>query len=122
MGKTLDIKIKKMKKSLLMGLMLLAASAVFAQTKPKSMKEIRDSVFTSLSLSAENKQKMHDLILEVSKAKAEITKDASLTAEEKKAKLEELSKAQSKKEQEIMTPEQRAAWAKFAKEYKRPKN
>lgn len=111
-----------MKKSLLMGLMLLAASAVFAQTKPKGMKEVRDSVFTSLNLSAENKQKMHDLILETSKAKAEITKDANLTEEEKKAKLEELSKAQSKKEQEIMTPEQRAAWTKFAREYKRPKN
>jgi len=111
-----------MKKPLLTGLMLLVATTLFGQTKPKSMREVRDSVFTSLKLSDENKQKMHDLILETSKAKTEITKDTSLTEEQKKAKLEELSKVQSKKEQEIMSPEQRTAWTKFAREYKRPKN
>ncbi|MNK23510.1 hypothetical protein D3C87_418040 [compost metagenome] len=111
-----------MKKALLIGLLMMSASSIFAQTKPKSMREVRDSVFSSLNLSEESKKKMHDLIQEIGKAKAEVGKDATLTDEQKKEKLLALTTQQSKREQEIMTPDQRAAWAKFAKEYRRPKN
>ncbi|MGJ1386434.1 hypothetical protein ACR782_09560 [Sphingobacterium spiritivorum] len=111
-----------MKKVIFFGLLMLCTSSIFAQTKAKSMREVRDSVFTSLNLSDENRIKMHELIKDISMAKTEISKAADLTEEQKKEKLLELSNQQSKREQEIMTPEQRASWAKFAREYKRPKN
>ncbi|MGJ1196024.1 hypothetical protein ACR777_06570 [Sphingobacterium spiritivorum] len=111
-----------MKKVLFFGLLMLCASSIFAQTKAKSMREVRDSVFTSINLSDENRVKVHDLIQEISMAKAEVSKAADLTEEQKKEKLLELSNQQSKREQDIMTPEQRASWAKFAREYKRPRN
>ncbi len=103
-----------MKKALLLFGLMLATTVIFAQNKPKSMKELRDSVFTEMKLSDENKQKMHDLIAEVGKAKKAISEDASLTDEQKKEKLKAYDKERAIKESTILTPEQSQAWKDFA--------
>lgn len=108
------------KVALLFGLML-AASTIFAQDKPKSIKLRRDSVFTVMKLSDENKQKMHEAISESSKAQKAIKDDATLTDEQKKEKVTAIRKEMAAKEKEIMTPEQAQIWKDFNISIRKPK-
>jgi len=103
-----------MKKVVLLFVLMLASSAIFAQKKAKGMKELRDSVFTVMNLSDENKQKMHDLIAESGKAKKAIKDDATLDETQKKEKQKALNKEISDKEKSILTPEQLKTWKDFA--------
>ena len=109
-----------MKKAALLFGLMLAATTIFAQ-KPKNMKQLRDSVFTEMKLSDENKQKMHDAIGESSRAQKAIKDDATLTDEQKKEKVTAVRKEMSAKEKAIMTPEQAQMWKEFSKSLRKPK-
>ena len=103
-----------MKKIILFGVMLISTVMV-AQSKPKGMKEQRDSIFTVMQLSDANRQKMHDVISERGKGLKTIKEDATLTNEMKQEKLKTFSSEMKAKEQAIMTPEQLQIWKDFIK-------
>jgi len=92
---------------------LFSLSAAFAQDKPKSKKELRDSVFTVMKLSDENRKKFHNLIAESGKAQKSIKEDASLSDEAKKEKLKANSKTSREIEKALLTPGQQKIWADF---------
>lgn len=98
---------------------LFSITAVNAQDKPKNSKQIRDSIFTEMKLSDENRQKMHDLIAESGKSGKQIKEDASLSDDEKKEKQKELSKQMKAKQAEILTPEQQKMWSEASAEIRR---
>ncbi|KDN55681.1 hypothetical protein [Flavobacterium seoulense] len=102
---------------ILLGLML-ATTANYAQNKHKSMKVQRDSIFTVMKLSDENKLKMHNLIAENSKTQKAIKNDATLTEEQRKEKLQTWKKEVTIKEKSILTPEEFQVWRDFAKNLK----
>ncbi len=104
-----------MKKMVLLFGLMLTITVTFAQQKPKSMKQVRDSVFTEMKLSDENRQMMHDLIAESGKGQKAIREDASLNDEQKKEKLKAFRNEMSAKEKAILTPEQREMWVNFGK-------
>lgn len=104
-----------MKKIILLFSLMLMSSLSFGQNKPKSMKVLRDSIFTVMKLSDENRLKMHELITENGKAQKAIKKDATLTDEQKKEKLETWKKEVSIKEKSILSPEEFQIWRDFGK-------
>jgi hypothetical protein len=95
--------------------MLFINTIMSAQSKPLNMKILRDSIFTVMKLSDENKLKMHNLIAENGKTQKAIKEDATLTDEQKKEKLELWKKNISAKEKSILTPEEFQAWRDFGK-------
>jgi hypothetical protein len=103
-----------MKKLVLFG-MFFASTIMFAQNKPKNMKVVRDSIFTVMKLSDENRLKMHNLIAENGKGQKAIKEDPTLTDEQKKEKLGEWKKEVSAKEKSILTPEELQVWRDFRK-------
>jgi len=105
-----------MKKISLMVLILICALTASAQTKPKGMKELRDSMFTVMKLSEESRKAMHDVIAESGRGQKAIREDATLNDEEKKVKLVEFMKGMRAKELDILTPEQVKAWKEFTAE------
>lgn len=104
-----------MKKIILLFSILLMSSLSFGQNKPKSMKVLRDSIFTVMKLSDANRQKMHDLIAENGKAQKAIKEDATLTDEQRKEKLQAWKQEVSIKEKAILTPEEFLIWRDFGK-------
>jgi Spy/CpxP family protein refolding chaperone len=104
-----------MKKIIIVFSMMLISSISFGQNKPKSMKERRDSIFTVMKLSDENRQKMHDLIAERGNDSKAISQDATLTDEQKAEKKKNFNKTLLGKEKTILTAEQSQIWADFAK-------
>lgn len=68
-----------MKRIALIFSMMFISTVSFAQTKPKTMRELRDSIFTVMKLSDENRQKMHDLIAENGKGQKAIKQDLTIT-------------------------------------------
>lgn len=104
-----------MKKIILLFSLILMSSLSFGQNKPKSMKVLRDSIFTVMKLSDENRLKMHELIAENGKGQKAIKEDAMLTDEQRKEKLEAWKKEVSVKEKSILTPEEFQIWRDFAK-------
>ena len=79
------------------------------------MKVLRDSIFTVMKLSDENRLKMHNLIAENGKGQKAIKEDATLTDEQRKEKLEAWKKEISAKEKSILTPEEFQVWRDFGK-------
>lgn len=69
---------------------MLISSLSFGQNKPKSMKILRDSIFTVMKLSDENRLKMHELIAENGKTQKAIKEDPTLTEVQKKRKITSL--------------------------------
>jgi hypothetical protein len=104
-----------MKKITLLLGMLFISTIMFAQNKPKNMKVQRDSIFTVMKLSDENKLKMHNLIAENGKGQKAIKEDTTLTDEQKKEKLDIWKKEMSVKEKSILTPEEFQVWRDFGK-------
>lgn len=104
-----------MKKIITLFSLILISSISFGQNKPKSMKVLRDSIFTVMKLSDANRQKMHDLITENGKVQKTIKEDATLTDEQRKEKLEAWKKDISAKERSILTPEEFQIWRDFGK-------
>lgn len=104
-----------MKKIIVVFSMMLISGISFGQNKPKSMKVLRDSIFTVMKLSNANRQKMYDLITENGKVQKTIKEDATLTDEQKKEKLEAWKKDISAKEKSILTPEEFQIWRDFGK-------
>ncbi len=104
-----------MKKIILLFCLMLMSTVSFGQNKPKSMKVLRDSIFTVMKLSDANRLKMHDLIAENSKAQKAIKEDATITEEQKKEKLQAWKQEISMKEKSILTPEEFAIWRDFGK-------
>lgn len=94
---------------------MLISGISFGHNKPKSMKVLRDSIFTVMKLSNANRQKMYDLITENGKVQKTIKEDATLTDEQKKEKLEAWKKDISAKEKSILTPEEFQIWRDFGK-------
>ena len=104
-----------MKKIALVFSIIFISTATFAQTKPKSTKEQRDSIFTVMKLSDENRLKMHELIAENSKTQKAIKQDMTLTFTKKDEKMENWKKEITVREKEILTPEQFQTWRDFGK-------
>ncbi len=104
-----------MRKIIILFSLILMSSLSFGQNKPKSMKELRDSIFTVMKLSDENRSRMHELIAENGKAQKAIKEEASLTDEQRKEKLEAWKKEVSVKEKSILTPEEFQIWRDFGK-------
>ena len=96
--------------------------AVSAQTKPKSMKVLRDSVFTAMKLSDENRKAMHELIAESGKGQKAIKEDVTLSEEQRKEKLREFLKTMREREKTLLTTEQQEAWRNFGEELKKKRN
>ena len=94
---------------------MLISTVMVAQSKPKSMKDRRDSIFTVMKLSDTNRQKMHELISENGKTQKAIKEDATLTDEQRKEKLQVWKKDITVKEKTILTPEQFQIWRDFGK-------
>lgn len=111
-----------MKKIFLMTAMLAVSAVVSAQTKPKSMRELRDSMFTVMKLSDESKKAMHDIIAESGKGQKDIREDASLSDEQRKEKLTEFLKNMRAREKSILTTEQQEMWKNFGEELKKKRN
>lgn len=107
-----------MKKNLLMFSTILIATATFAQSKPKNMKVLRDSIFTVMKLSDENRQKMHEFIKENGKGQKAIKEDVTLTDEQRKEKLAVWNSEMSAKTRAILTAEQYQTWKDFGKSLK----
>ena len=110
-----------MKKAIILFSLALMSSLSFAQSKPKGMKERRDSIFTVMKLSDENRLKMHELISENGKAQKAIKEDATLTDQQRKEKLVEWKKGISAKENTILSPEQIVIWRNFGKSVSKSK-
>ena len=104
-----------MKKIIALFSLLLISNLSFGQSKPKNMKERRDSIFTVMKLSDENRLKMHELIAENGKSQKAIKEDATLTDEQRKEKLEAWKKEITVKEKSILTPENFQIWRDFGK-------
>ncbi|OUL61668.1 hypothetical protein B8T70_14015 [Flavobacterium sp. AJR] len=104
-----------MKNILLILSFALMTTVTFGQNKPQNMKILRDSIFTVMKLSDENKLKMHNLIAENGKTQKAIKEDATLTEEQKKEKLQTWRKEISVKEKSILTPEEFQIWRDFGK-------
>ena len=111
-----------MKKILITASFLMITIAVSAQTKPKSMKVLRDSVFTAMKLSDENRKAMHELIAESGKGQKAIKEDAALSDEQRKEKLTAFLKAMREREKLLLTREQQEAWKSFGEELKKKRN
>lgn len=79
------------------------------------MKVLRDSIFTVMKLSDENRLKMHGLITENGKAQKAIKEDATLSDEQRKEKLEARKKEMSAKEKSILSLEEFQIWRDFGK-------
>jgi hypothetical protein len=103
-----------MKKVALLFVLMFASGVIFAQKKGKGMTELRDSMFTVMNLSDENRQKMHDLIGESGKAKKAIKENSALGEMQKKEKQKTLNIEIADKEKTILTPEQLKTWKDFA--------
>ncbi|GEM_PF-5675969 len=74
-----------MKKTTLLGCgIMLGFTTLFAQSKPKSMKMLRDSIFTEMKLSDESRKKMHENIENTGKASKAVNTDTSMSEEQKK--------------------------------------
>lgn len=101
---------------------MLVAFVSFAQSKPKSMKQLRDSVFTEMKLSDDSRAKMHALIAENGSGQKAIREDNSLSDADKKAKLKELNTTIREKQKAILTPEQQVMWTEFAKQQREKDN
>lgn len=111
-----------MKKTALVFSIIFICTVTFAQNKPKSMGELRDSIFTVMKLSDENRLKMHELIAENSKSQKAIKHDMTLTFGKKEEKMEAWKKDITLKEKAILTPEQFQIWRDFGKSLnKKPK-
>jgi Spy/CpxP family protein refolding chaperone len=104
-----------MKKIALVFSIIFISTAVFAQTKPKSTKELRDSIFTVMKLTDENRLKMHELIAENGNGQKAIKQDMTLTFGKKEEKMEAWKKEITVKEKAILTPEQFQIWRDFGK-------
>lgn len=111
-----------MKKIVFTCSLLIMAAIASAQTKPKPMKELRDSMFTVMKLSDENRKAMHELIAESGKGQKAIKEDTSLSDEERKVKLGEFLKNIREREKSLLTKEQQEAWKNFGEELKRKRN
>ncbi|MEL1242409.1 hypothetical protein [Flavobacterium flavipallidum] len=107
-----------MKKIILLFRLMLISSLSFGQNKPKSMKILRDSIFTVMKLSNENRLKMHELIAENGKTQKAIKEDATLTEEQRKEKLQAWKKDITAEERKILTTEQFEIWRDFGKSSK----
>lgn len=109
-----------MKRFLIITSMLILSSNIFAQSKknittaptktdtiaaPPKMNEHKDK-FKELNLTDEQKGKIKELNKRNKSEKAKIESDATLTPEQKSAKLKEIKKEQSKSFKAILTPEQ----------------
>jgi len=104
-----------MKKTSLLFSMIFISTVTFAQNKPKSMRELRDSIFTVMKLTEENKLKMYDLIAENGEGQKAIKHDMTLTFGKKEKKMETWKKDITAKEKAILTPEQFQIWRDFGK-------
>jgi len=110
-----------MKKIALVFCLTLMTTFIFAQEKPKSMKALRDSIFTVMKLSKPNQQKMHDLIAENGKGQKAIKDNPALFYDQRQEKLEAWKKEITAREKTILTPEQFQIWRDFAKSLNKPK-
>lgn len=104
-----------MRKFIILFSIILITTISFGQNKQKNKRELRDSIFTVMKLSDENRQKMHDFIAESGKGGKAIKEDASLTDEQKKEKKKAFDKEMRAKQEAILTPEQSQTWRAFAK-------
>ncbi len=107
-----------MKKLLLVCCIMLINTVSFAQNKPKSMKQLRDSIFAVMKLNDQNRLKMHELIAENGKEQKVIKEDQSLTEDQKKEKLATWRKEMLTKEKEILSAEELLIWKDFDKSLK----
>ncbi len=107
-----------MKNIILLFSLMLISSLSFGQNKPKSMKILRDSIFTVMKLSDENRLKMHELIAENGKTQKAIKEDPTLTEVQKKEKLQAWKQEVSMKEKSILSPEEFQIWRDFGKSLK----
>lgn len=104
-----------MKKIILLFSLILMSSLSFGQNKPKNMKAQRDSIFTVMKMSDENKLKMHELIAKNGKGQKAIKEDPMLSEEQKKEKLQAWKKDITAEERKILTAEQFEMWRDFGK-------
>ncbi|MGN6531257.1 MAG: Spy/CpxP family protein refolding chaperone [Ginsengibacter sp.] len=70
----------------------------------------RGNMMDNLNLTAEQKAQMKTMREDAKQQRAAIQNDASLTPDQKEAKMKELHKTQSDKMNSILTPEQQATW------------
>jgi Spy/CpxP family protein refolding chaperone len=104
-----------MKKIGVLFVMILINCVSYSQNKQKSMRELRDSIFTVMKLSDENRQKMHDLITENGKGQKAIKADLTISFGKKNENLDAWKKEITEKEKSILTPEQFQIWRDFGK-------
>ena len=64
----------------------------------------------NLNLTADQKAQLKTMREDAKQQREAIQNDATLTADQKKAKMKELHKTQSDKMKSILTPEQQATW------------
>ncbi|GEL11138.1 hypothetical protein FGL01_18770 [Flavobacterium glycines] len=107
-----------MKKTILLFILMLISNLSFGQNKPKNMKAQRDSIFTVMKLSDENKLKMHELIAKNGNGQKAIKEDPTLSEEQKKEKLQAWKKDITAEERKILTTEQFEIWRDFGKSSK----
>lgn len=70
----------------------------------------KGKMMDNLNLTAEQKAQLKSMRQDAKQQREAIQNDASLTADQKKAKMKELHKTQSDKMKSILTPEQQATW------------
>ncbi len=68
------------------------------------------TMMDNLNLTADQKAQMKTMREDAKQQREAIQNDATLTADQKKAKMKELHKTQSDKMNSILTPEQQATW------------
>lgn len=107
-----------MRKLLLTSTFILVATTLFAQ-KPKSMRELRDSIFTVMKLSDENRKTMHELIAKEGEGRKAINENPNLNEAEKKQKSSELIKSVREIQGTFLTPEQHEIWKQFVIEVRK---
>lgn len=108
-------------KFLLLTFLFISTKAGFSQEPRGKAKAKRDSInrmtpedkrkeinkFTKLDLSQQQLDEIKEIQSTGKKARADVKNDNSLTPEQKKQKIKELHKEQSKKVMQLLTPEQR---------------
>jgi Spy/CpxP family protein refolding chaperone len=70
----------------------------------------KGKMMDNLNLTADQKAELKSMREDAKQQREAIQNDASLTADQKKAKMKELHKTQSDKMKSILTPEQQATW------------
>jgi len=78
----------------------------------------KGKMMDNLNLTADQKAQMKTMREDAKQQREAIQNDASLTSDQKKAKMKELHKTQSDKMKSILTPEQQATWKANMKQMK----